>query len=455
MGQQAWSLQQCVEYALKNNISVKQSEISVEQSKISVQQKKWQMLPSINGSVSNNYNFGRSVDPTTYRYTNEQIQSANFSLSSNLTIFNGLQLQNELRQSQLDYMAGTYDLQKIKNDISLNVTSAFLQVLYAKEQLLSARNRSEQSFKERDRTKALTDAGSLTQGNLLDAEAQLANDELTVINTENQFIIANLTLAQLLELEPADSMTVAEPAMTFPDVSILSQSAEQVFQMAEQTLPELKGNIYKLQSAKKGLAIAKGGRLPRLSMFGSISTGYSSAAQQLVGSGEYLGLFPNGNVTATGETVLAPVYSFETEKTSFDSQWDNNQNKALGFSLSIPIFNGWSTGSNISRAKLNLKNTEYGTELTRKQVYKSIQQAYADAIGGQKKFAAAQKSRDALLSAFSYTEKKYNAGLISSLDFLTVKNNLAKAESDFIQAKYDYIFRVKVLDFYAGKPLTL
>ncbi len=455
IGQRAWSLQQCVEHALKNNISVKQSEISMEQAKISMQQKKWQLVPSLNGSVSDNYNFGRSVDPTTYRYTNEQIQSANFSLSSNLTLFNGFQLQNELRQSQLDYMAGKFDLQKIKDDISINVTSAFLQVLYAKEQLGSARNRLNQSEKERDRTKALTEAGSLTQGNFLDAEAQLANDELAVINAENQYVIANLSLAQLLELDSSDSMKVEEPVTNFPDVSILSQSSQEIFQMAEQSLPEMKGSIYKVRSAEKGLAIAKGARSPRLSMFGSMSTGYSSAAQRPFGTPTLLGLFPNGDQTTSGEAVLSPLYSFQTEKTSFSDQWDQNNNKAVGFSLSIPLFNGWSVGSNISRAKLNLKNAEYGSELTRKLVYKSIQQAYADAIGAQKKFAAAQKSKDALSASFNYTEKKYNAGLISSLDFLTIKNNLARAESDFIQAKYDYIFRVKVLDFYAGKPLTL
>ena len=453
-GQETWSLQRCVEHALKNNISVKQSEISMEQAKISLLQKKMQMAPTVNGSASNNYNFGRSVDPYTYTFTTEQIQSVNFSLNGNLTLFNGFQLQNELKQSQLDFRASEFDLEKIRNDISLNVTSSFLQVLYAKEQLMAAKNRNEQSIKERDRTKALTEAGSLTQGNLLDAEAQLASDELAFINAENQFTVANLTLFQLLELNESDSIIVEEPVTDVPDLSVFSLESQAVFQLAEQSLPELKSSAYKERSAVRALAIARGARYPRLSFFGSLGTGYSNTTQRFIGS-KFVGLFPTGSVTNKGDTVLGQVFSSTREKTPFEDQLNQNYSKSMGFSLNFPLFNGWSVNGNVSRAKLNMKNAQYGTELIRKQVFKSIQQAHADAYGAQKKYYASQKSRDAMRSSFSFTEKKYKGGLLSSLDFLTVKNNLSKAESDFLQAKYDYIFRVKVLDFYAGKKLSL
>ena len=454
-GQETWSLQKCVEHALKNNISVKQSEISLEQAKISLQQKKLQMAPSLNGSASNNYNYGRSVDPYTYTFTTEQIQSANFSLNGNLTLFNGFQLQNELKQSQLDFRVSEFDLEKIRNDISLNVTSAFLQVLYAKEQFTASRNRSEQSVKERDRTNALMVAGSLTQGNLLDAEAQLANDELALINTENQFAVANLTLAQLLELNESDSIIVEEPVTDVPDLSVFSLTPQAIFQLAEQSLPELKSSAFKRESAARGLSIARGARSPRLSAFGSFSSGYSSTTTRPTGKTQFIGLIPTSSITSAGDSVFSPLYITPREKTPFDKQVNQNFNKAFGFSLNIPLFNGWSVNGNISRAKLNVKNAEYGIELLRKQVFKSIQQAYSDAFGAQKKYYASQKSRDAMRSAFTFTEKKYKGGLISSLDFLTSKNNLSKAESDFLQAKYDYIFRVKVLDFYAGKKLSL
>lgn len=455
-GQHVWTLQECVDHALKNSINVKQSEISVKQAKISLTQKKLQMAPSLNGSVSNNYNYGRSVDPFSYTFTTSEIQSANFSLSSNVTLFNGFQLQNEFKQSQLDYESGKYDLEKSKNDIGLSVTSAFLQVLYTKDQLTAAKNRYEQSEKEQRRTKALTDAGSYTQGNLLDADAQLANDELAEINAENQYVIAKLSLAQLLELNESDSLEVAAPLTDVPDIAILALSPQEIFRQAKEVLPELKSSSYKVMSAEKGLAIARGSRSPRLSAFGSLGSGFSSQTKRATKDGSRLvGFFPNGSVTSAGDTVLSPVFTTALENTPYNDQANQNYNKSFGFSLSVPLFNGWSAEGNISRAKLNKDNVKLADDLTNKQVYKSIQQAYADAIGAQKKYAAAQKSKDALKSSYSYTEKKYNAGLLSSLDFLTVKNNLAKVESDFLQAKYDYIFRVKVLDFYAGKPLTL
>jgi outer membrane protein len=452
--QKKWTLQECVDHALKNNISIRQSEIVLQQSKISLTQKKLQFLPSINGSASHNYNFGRSVDPTTNQFTTEQIQSDNISVSSNITLFNGLQLQNELKQNRLDYLANSYDLKKNMNDISLSVVSSFLQVLFAQDALTASVNQRDRSLKQRDRTKALTDAGSLTQGNYLDAEAQLATDEVAVITAENNLTIALLSLAQLLELQTIDGFSVERPASEIPDISILSQTPMSIYQSAQQHLPELKSSQTRVMSAKAGLSVARGARYPRLSAFASLGTGYSSASQRLSGS-QFLGLFPNGSFTTFGDTVLSPLYITNLEDTPFDDQIDQNYNRSVGFSLSIPIFNGWATEGGVKRARLNVLNTELSEDLQNQQVLKSIQQAYADATGSQKKYAAAQRSFDALQASFTYTQKKFDGGLVSSFEWLTAKNNFAKAELDLLQAKYDYIFRVKVLDFYAGKPLTL
>lgn len=426
----------------------------MQQSRIGLTQKYLQFLPTLNGSASHNYNFGRSVDPFTNQFTTEQIQSDNVSLSSNVTLFGGLQLQNELKQSRLDYIASGYDLQKINNDISLNVVSSFLQVLYADEALIAARNQMERSLKQRDRTKALTEAGSLTQGNYLDAEAQYASDEVAVITAENNLTIALLSLAQLLELKSTEGFSVARPASEIPDVSVLSQTPDAIYSKAISILPEIKSSETRVLSARKGLAAARGGRFPRLTVFGSLSTGYSSASKRL-GNTEFLGLFPNGSFTSGGDTILSPVYNSTFEDVPFNDQFDQNYSRSVGFSLNIPLFNGWATESTIRRAKLNVYNAELNENLQHQQVLKSIQQAYADANGSQKKYGAAQRSFDALQASFNYTQKKFDAGLVSSLEWLTAKNNFAKAESDLLQAKYDYIFRVKVLDFYAGKPLTL
>jgi len=452
-GQNEWTLKSCVDYALAHNISIKQSEVSVELAHINYTQNIANLLPSVNGSLSHNYNYGRSVDPFSNQFTTAKIQSDNLSLSSNVTLFNGFQLQNILRQSKLEYNAGKYDLEKIRNDIALNVVSAFLQIRYNTDLLTAAQNRVDEFTKQRDRTKLMSDAGSMTKSNLLDAEAQLANEEYNSVTAQNQLDNAYLSLAQLLDLDSASTIKISLSETEISDLSILSQTPQAIF-AAAQILPEIKSADLKVKAAEKGLDVAQGARSPRLSMFGSLSSGYSSASQRINGNPVFNGFSVNG-ITDSGDSVRVPSYSYNYEKTPFQNQLDQNYGKSIGLSLNIPLFNGWTTHTNIKRAKLNLVNSKYSAELTRNQLLKSVQQAYSDALAAQKKFAALQKSTDAYKESFSYAEKKFNAGILSSVDFLTTRNNLSRAETDFLQAKYDFIFRIKILDFYSGKPLAL
>ena len=452
--QSSWSLQQCVDYALQHNLTVKQQYLSTQSSKIAVNENKFNFVPTVNGSASGNYNWGRSVDPFSYTFTNSEIKSVNMSLSTNVTLFNGFQLQNTLKQSQLNYVAGQSDLRKIQNDIALNVVSAYLQVLYAKEQQKVMVNGFDESALQRDRTKKLVDAGVMTRGNLLDAESQLANQELNKITADNQLAIARLSLVQLLELDSTPNFDVASPIIDVPQTGILAQTPEQIYNIALTLLPEIKSAELKVQSANIGIRIAQGGYLPRLSMFGSLSSGYSSTSKSLDGSPVFLGLTPTGYVTQSGEQVLSPSFSTKYKNTGLSDQIDNNLTKALGLSLNIPIFNGFATGYNVSRARLNGLNAEISSQQTKNTVYKSIQQAHTDAFASQKKYYALEKSVTALKEAYDYAEKRYSAGLTSSLEFLTATNNLTKGKIEYLQAKYDYIFRVKVLDFYVGNSLT-
>ncbi len=424
-GQKEWALKECVDYALQHNLNVKQSYLSTSQSANEVLRNKLALAPSISGNGSSSYNWGRSVDPFTYQFTNEEIRSVNLSLSGNASLFNGFELQNTLRQSKLDYLASQSDLKKIENDISLNVISNYLQVLFAKEQLKIYANRVDESTKQRDRTKLMFDAGTMTRGNILDAESQLATEELNKITAENQFASATLSLVQLLELDSTQDFQVQNPKVDITSAEILSQTPEAIYQKAMSHLPEIQSVDLKVNSAEKGLDIAKGGLYPRLSMNGSYSSGYSSASQNIKG-----------------------------ERTPFGKQLDNNLARSLGLSLNIPIFNGWSAHTSITRAKIGVMNAQLNAQITRNQVYKSIQQAYVDAISAQKKFAATEKSTDALQEAYLYADKRFGAGLSSSLEFLTATNNLTKAKTDLLQSKYDYIFKLKILDFYAGNPLT-
>lgn len=451
--QKAWTLKECVDYALENNITVKQNALNSGLNELTVTQNKYALLPSLNSSASRNWNFGRTIDPFTNLYTNQQVSSDNISLNSNLTLFSGFQLLNTLKQSKLDYMAGVSDLQKIKNDISLNVISAYLQVLYAKEQLKVAAARVAQSQEQRDRVKRMVDAGTMVQGNLLDAESQLSNEELSNVTAVNQLTIAKLTLTQLLQLQSPEGFDVQSPDVILPDVSVAALSPAQIYELALKSLPEVKAAETRLLSAEKGVTIAKGAYYPRLTAFGSISSFYSSSSENRIAGFTDNGLQPNGNVTTSGELVLAPSNTPVFEKYSYVDQLDNNVNKGVGLSINIPLFNGLTTRTNVNRAKLNYENAKFSADLTRNQVFQSIQQAHADATAAKMKYDATEKNLKAFEEAFQYAEKRFNAGLLNSLEYLTSTNNLTRTKIELLQAKYDFIFRVKVLDFYAGNPL--
>jgi outer membrane protein len=244
------------------------------------------------------------------------------------------------------------------------------------------------------------------------------------------------------------------PTVDIPTSSVMNSTADQLFQLAISHLPEIKSATFKEESALTSVSIARGSYMPRLTMFGSLSTGYSSTTRNLDGTPQYLGFFPTGYVTASGEDVLAPAFKTNYVKTPLSTQFDNNVTKAVGVSLSIPIFNGFSSRYRVSNAKLNLLSAETSLQQTKNTVFKSVQQAVADANAAQKKYQALSKSVTALNEAYMYAEKRYNAGLTSSLEFLTATNNLTRGKVELLQAKFDLIFKIKVLDFYAGNPLA-
>ncbi len=451
--QKAWTLRECVDYAIQNNISVKQNEISSELSRLTYTQNKFSMLPTLNASAGRNWNYGRTIDPNTNTFTTQQVESDNLSLNTNFTLFNGFQIQNSLKQSRLDYYASITDVQKIKNDISLNVVSSYLQVLYAKEQLKVAAARVQQATENRDRVSRMVAAGTMVQGNLLDAESQLASEELAKITAENQLTNAQLNISQLLQLPSPDGFDVVDPAVQVPDASVAAMTPAQIYELALKSLPEIKSADTRILSAEKGVSIARGSYLPRISAFGSLSSFYSSSAKRFK-TVDFQGFAPSGDITTGGDTVLTPTFNAVYDDKPYGDQLDENYNKAFGINLSIPIFNGLSTRTNVARARLNLENAKYTAQQTRNQVFQSIQQAHTEAQAAKKKYDAMQRSLQAFEEAYTYAEKRFNAGLTNSLEFLTATNNLTRTKVELLQAKYDYIFRLKVLDFYAGNPLT-
>lgn len=453
--QQRWSLKECVEYAMNNNLLVQQSALAGQGVRVTLIQNKAALLPSVNGSASQNINFGRSVDPYTYQFTNQQISNTQLSLSGNVVLFDGFQLMNTVKQSKLDYQAGKHDLEKVVNDISLSVASSYLQVLFSKEQLKAAKLRIESIEKQRDVIKKQVLAGVLAEGSLMDLEAQVASEELQQINASNSVKQSLLTLVQIMNLDSADNFDIEDPNLELADQSIVGFTAYQIYENALRAMPEVKAAEIRSQSAGTALSIARGGYSPRLTAFGSVSSGYSSGAKRLAGTPQFTGFAPNGQITSAFDTVLSPSFKTVFEETPFNTQVNENLNKGIGLSLQIPIFNAWSTHSNISRAKINMARTKVDLQNTKQQIFKTIQQAHLDAKSAQLKYAAAQKAYNATQLSSGYAEKKFNAGMGTSLEYITAKNNATRAQSDLLQAKFDLIFRIKVLEFYNGQKLTL
>jgi len=450
--QKVWTLQECIEHALKNNIQIKHAELNKDLAGVSKDQSVATMFPTLNASGNQNYYFGRSLDPTTYQFTTNEIRSNSFSLTSSLVIFEGFQLQNTLKQSNLNYLSAKYDLQKIQNDISLNVVTFYLQVLYNKDLLKQAQEQTAASKVQRDRISEMEKLGAASRGNLLDLEAQYASDELRMVNAQAQYDQSVLSLTQLLELESTAGFSVDTVSLSTPSIDISTINVSSIYDAALKTQPEIKSSEYNVESARKGLSIARGGIYPRLSLGGSISSTYSSSGQTAVFPWDTLSYL--SGYTASFEPVYTVDFIPKYEKTSFRDQLDQNLSTSVGFSLIIPLFNGWSTHSSIQRSKISWQQAQLNQESVRKTLFKNVQQAVNDVITANNKLIAAQKSEEALSQSYQFNVQKFDLGMVNMYDFLLSKNNYTKAGADLLQAKYDLIFRIKVLDFYQGKPLT-
>lgn len=430
--QKIWKLEDCISYAFDNNLQIKQQVLNTRYNSNILLQSKIGLAPDFNAGIGGGISWGRALDQTTYEFTeNQRIISMNSNISSSLTLFSGLQQYNTIKQNEFDLMASLQDLEKLKNDISLAIAAGYLQILFNSELLNIAKNQLEQTKMQVNRTSKLVDAGSLARGALLEIEAQAAAEELNIINASNQLDISYLTLTQLLDLDSVGDFQIEIPEFgEIADQEILL-TVNSVFNNANAILPQIKSAEYQLSSSEKGLGIAKGSRSPSISLNGSYGTGYSDIRERYN--------------PATGQMETYP----------FANQMQDNISTTLTLGLRIPIFNGWTAGTSISNAKLNVMNYELALETARNNLYKEIQQAHADAVAARKKYLATQQALASMEESFMYTEQKFEVGLVNTVDYNAEKNRLTQTQSDLLQAKYDYIFKMKILDFYRGTPLTL
>lgn len=417
-----WTLQECVEYALENNISVKQSELDLKNAEINKKDAFGNFLPTLNASVSHSWNIGLNQDPVTFNAVNSTTRTLSGGVSSGVNIFNGLRNLNQLRRSNLEILASQYQLDNMKDNMSLTIANAFLQILFNKEQLKVIKAQQEITQQELQRTNDLVDAGSLPRGDLLEVKATIATQEQQVVNAENAILLSKISLAQLLLIEDYKNFDIVDTDYEVPPTSILNEAPETIIAKAKETRYDIKIAENNTAIADYNLKIAKGALLP--SLRGSYSFGTNYFYSQL----------------------------FETP--NFESQISDNKSHGFGVSLSIPVFNGFSVKNNIKRSQINLEQTKYQLEQANLDLETNVYQAQNDAKGALKAYEAAQKTLEARQEAFNYSQERYNVGLLNAFDFNQSKNQLEAAQSEVIRTKYDYIFKLKVLEFYFGIPIT-
>lgn len=430
--QDEWSLERCIEYALQHNIQIKQSALQQESARLDKTQSFAQLFPNLNASTGVNMNFGRNIDPGTNSFVTEQVNSNNYWVGTSVTLFNGFRLLNSFKQAQIDLLAAEYNLKGLSNDISMNISTAFMQVMFNEELLLVAQQQLEVTTEQLGRTQKLVDAGSLPAGNVYDVQAQLASNELQIINMENALSASLLTLKQMLNLQASEIFRIQRPPVDVPLESIGAVTVGSVYDMALNNWPQVKSRETQLLSAQRGERIAFATYTPSLNANASVSTLFSSA-------------YKNTFFDTTG---------LVQEDIPFGKQLDQNLSQSVGFSLSVPIFNGLQSRTTVKKARLNRMNAELLLQDEKNQLYSSVQQAYNDAQAAKRQYDASEKSVKATELAFDYAKQRFNVGMMNALDFTTTTNNLTRARSELLRSKYDYIFKMKVLDFYQGKPIT-
>ncbi len=432
-----WSLEKCIEYALTNNLSIRQTALSSQLSQNDNLQSKLNLLPNIDASASYNFNFGNSLNPVTYSFVQTNSQSAQAQLQGSVVLFNGLQQIFNIERSKYDLIASQFDLKTAQNNIALSVSQSFLQVVLNKEILAVTKKQKELTQAQKQNVESRVRSGILPENSLLEIESQLARDEANIVSAQGALDISLLGLKQLLQITDAQQFELDVPEINADDIQLLATTtARSIFDYAVSNQPSIMAANARVKSADASRKIALGAITPTLAAFGNLSTGYFSQDQRLVRID-----------TATFQGIY--------EKVPAGDQFKNNFRKVAGLSLSFPIFGKAQRFTNISNAKLQQQIRELQFEGSKNSLRQDIEQAYTNAKVAAESYFANKKSFETSKLSFENLNKRFNAGLANTFELQQAKNAQAAAESQMAQAKYTYVFRLKVLDFYQGKAITL
>ena len=457
--QNKWDLKRSVEYALANNISVKQQDVQARLSELNHYQSKFGRLPSANIGTSVGLNTGRSIDRTTNQFTTESIFYTGLNFQTSVDLFNFFSKQNTIAGNKYEAEAARAAVDKVRNDIALNVAASYLQALLAVEQVHISEVQIQQTAAQLSNTRKLVDAGSIPELNAAELEAQLARDSSTLITAQGNVTRAILLLKALLNVDPGAPFEIETPAVEGIPVEPLSElQPESVYQLALKNLPQQRVNNLRLQSAEKYVAAARGAMYPSVSLGASLQTNYSN----LKNNGELLGTSiggfnPIGVVKPSGDTVLAPILvpNYRFYASPFGTQISDNFSNGIGVNISVPLFNGLLARTSYKRAKLNVVTYELQRDQDNLTLKQDIYTAYTDAITAFEKFNASKKSVQTAQKASDFAQKRYDIGLLNTIDLITNQSNLFRAKIDVVSAQFDYVFRLKVLEFYKGQGLRL
>lgn len=422
--QQTWSLKQCIDYAVEHNVSIKQAANSVEQNAVEVNTAKWARLPSLSGSAGQGWSWGRtqtavkdeeSGDYSTV-YVNSNSNNTSMSLNVSVPLFTGMELPSQYALSKLNLKAAMADLGKAKEDLAINIASSYLQALFCQELYQVSLGQVQLSKEQCQRIERLAELGKASLAEVAEAKARVAQDELSSVQARNDHRLALLNLSQLIELDTPEGFQLETPQV---DIELRPlYNPDEIFQTALNEKSFIQAAQYRLEGSKYSIKLAQSGFYPRLNLNGSLGTSY-----------------------------------YSTINRTFRQQMGDNFSKYVGLSLSVPLFNRFETRNRVRTARLQRENYALQLEDARKTLYKEIQQAWYNATAAESKFTSSNAAAEASAEAFRLTNEKYNNGQATAVEYNEAKQNLLKAQSDELQAKYDYLFRTKILDFYAGLPI--
>ncbi len=456
IAQEKWTLQQCIARADERNLAVLNAALDAQLAQQNQDRTYWDLLPDLNGVATHGYNYGRVIDRFTNTFATDRVRTNNFYLSSQVDLFRGFSKQHSIKQAGFDAEAAMRGIEAARNDVRVAVVNSFLNVLGLRERIAATEAQAANTREQIARTQVLVDAGRVARAELLTSEAQLAQEEFNITDVRNQHDQEMLNLGRTMQLEAAEMQTfdITAPAISDLEVVAPTASVDQVLENVVRTHPAYAQAELQVKSAEKSVAIAQAGRLPSLSLSGSMGTGYSGRDIRTIG-GPIIGDPILIGATEGGEAVYAPNIGYNTELTPFNDQLDQNLNESIGFTLNIPIFNNMRNRYSVQQARVQHEKVKNGLTGLRNDLQKNVLDALVQQRSAHRQFLAASKAVDSGTLALEYAQERYDQGVITSIELNTAKTSLNTSTANLINAKYQYLMASKYLDILQGIPVTL